>query len=326
MRGATECAKRLKVLFNSLWLKLGKVGRPPVTDPITQLILGILSRDTPETKASEGLERLRSMVVDYNELRVIPPIELAAVLSDFPDVRIKCEDISRALNSIFTREHAISLDRLANLPRKEVVAALDAISGLEPYTRARIRLLGLRQHAIPLDQAMWAYARAQGIVDPRCPLAEAQQFLERQIPEEDALEFFALLKRQAWSEMAGAIKRGEVEPIRSVPPDRTARNMLQTISATVLDEPDQQSSAERQKASSVKASPAGVRRKAAAVSGSKSKSTATGPVVASTGRLKLATAGQSRSAARAPKDESKKKGTASAGKTRAGGSGPPRRR
>lgn len=229
MRGATECAKRVKQLFSSLRSRLGKVGHPPATEPITQLILGILSRDTPESKASEGLERLRGMVVDYNELRVIPPIELAGILGDFPDARLKCEDISRALNGVFALEHGTSLERLADLPKKEVVALLEKIDGLEAYTRARIRLYGLGHHAIPLDEAMWATARAEGIVDPRCPLPEAQQFLERQVSEDDTLEFAALLKRHAWNEMGAAVKRGEVERILSVPPDRTSRNMLQMV-------------------------------------------------------------------------------------------------
>ena len=108
MRGATECAKRLKPFFSSLRSKVGKVSQPAASDPITQLILGILSRDTPEARASEGLERLRSVVVDYNELRVIPPIELADVLGEFPDARLKCEDISRALNAILAEEHTVA--------------------------------------------------------------------------------------------------------------------------------------------------------------------------------------------------------------------------
>jgi endonuclease III len=229
MRGATECAKRLRPFFSALRSKVGKVSQPTASDPITQLILGILSRDTPEARASEGLERLRGVVVDYNELRVIPPIELADLLGDFSDARLKCEDISRALNAIFAVEHTVSLERLAGLARKEVVAALDEIDGLEAYTRARVRLLGLRQHAIPLDEAMWALARRERLVDARCPLHEAQQFLERQIPEEGALENVALLKKFAWAEMGPAVRRREVERIRSVPPDRTSRNMLQLV-------------------------------------------------------------------------------------------------
>jgi hypothetical protein len=211
---------------------VGKVSSPAGGDAITQLILGILSRDTPDSKAREALNRLRSAVVDYNELRVIPPIELAEMLGAYPDVRLKCEDISRSLNKIFALNHLVSLDYLMDLPKKEVRAALDQIDGLEAYTRARVRLLGLHQHAIPLDEAMWAYARKAGIVDRRCSLEQAQAFLERQIAEEDAQEFVALLGRQAWSEMGPAVRRREVEPILSVPPDRTARNMLQMVGAS----------------------------------------------------------------------------------------------
>lgn len=231
MRGATECAKRLKLFFSSLRSKLGKVERLPLSDPISQMLLGILSRDTPEAKASEGLDRLRSVVVDYNELRVIPPIELAETLGDFPDARLKCEDISRSLNAVFAREHTVSLDRLSSLSKKDAFAYLLEIDGLEAYTVARVRLLGFEHHAIPLDEAMWAVARKEELVAVRCPLVEAQQFVERQVSSDEALEFVSLLKQYAWSEMGNGVRDGEVERITSVPPDRSARNMLQMVSS-----------------------------------------------------------------------------------------------
>lgn len=230
MRGATECAKRLKLFFSSLRSSLGKVSPPAVTDPITQMLLGILSRNVPESKAREGLERLREVVVDYNELRVIPSLELSDTLGDFPDARSKAEDISRALNSVFAREHDVSLDRLTEISRKDTLAYLEELDGLDAYTVARIRLLGLRQHAIPLDEAMWALACEEEIVNSRCPLAEAQQFLERQIAEEDALEFVALMQTRAWELNAAAVHAGTARRILSIPPDRSFRNMLQMIS------------------------------------------------------------------------------------------------
>lgn len=229
MKGANECARRVKQLFKTLRAKLGKVGKPSVGDPVQQMILGILTRDMPESKAREALERLNEMVVDYNELRVISPLELAEALHDCPDAKVKAEDLSRALNKVFAIEHAVSLDRLVQMSSRDVRTYLDRIDGLEAYTRARIRLLGLGQHAIPLDEAMWALARKLELVDPKCTLDEAQAFLERQIPADDALEFVALLRKHAWTEMANAMRKGEVDKIRAIPPDRTSRNMLQPI-------------------------------------------------------------------------------------------------
>lgn len=231
MRGATRCARKVKRLWRSLRARAGKIHLPAVGDPVTQLVLGVFTRDAPEARAREALERMRAMVVDYNDLRVIPPLELAQIVGNYPQVREKCEDLSRALNRIFALEHQVSLDRLAGMSRRDALAYLARIDGLEPYTIARIRLLGLGHHAIPLDEAMWTYARSAGIVDSRCPLEEAQAFLERQIPEPDALEFFTVLRKVAWSECGSAVRRGQVPRIKSIPPDRTSRNMLRLIAS-----------------------------------------------------------------------------------------------
>jgi hypothetical protein len=235
MRGATECARRLKRLVRSLKSKLGKVSSPHFDDPITQLILGVFSRDMPESKARDVLDRLKKLVVDYNELRVMSPREMAEHIGDSSGIWAKCEDVSRALNKCFATQHAITLDFLKGKPKKEVRDFLDDLEGLDAYSRARIRLLGLQQHAMPLDEAMWAYARKTKIVDPACTLRQAQSFLERQIAEADAIEVYAMLKKQAWSEMGAAVRHGDVKPIRSVPPDRVSRNMLQLIERSLPD-------------------------------------------------------------------------------------------
>ena len=72
-------------------------------------------------------------------------------------------------------------------------------------------------------EAMAAYARKVKIVDRRCALEVAQRFLERRIGEGDALEFFALLKKQGWSEMGSAVRQREVVRIASVPSAIPAR-------------------------------------------------------------------------------------------------------
>lgn len=224
--------------------RLGKVSRPAIGDPITQLILGIFSRDMPESKARDVLDRLRKLVVDYNELRVMSPREMAEHIGEYRGGWTKCEDVSRALNKCFATQHVISLDHLLGQPKKDVREFLGGLDGLDAYTRARIRLLGLQQHAMPLDEAMWAYARKTGIVDVKCPLETAQNFLERQIAESEGIEVYALLKKQAWSDMGAAVRHGDVAHIHSVPPDRESRNMLQPIRRSDSDEPEGEPEAE----------------------------------------------------------------------------------
>lgn len=240
MRGATEAAKKLRKVFSSLKSAHGKIQRPTPTDPITQLLLGIFSRNQPENKAREIVEKLRSLVVDYNELRVIPVGEMCdAIEVKTQEMWRKCEDLSRALNAIFATEHSVTVDRLKSMPRKDARAYLDQIRGLEPYTRARIRLLGFEWHAVPLDEAMWAYCQKHELVDPRASLEDAQNFLERQIDESDALDFVALLRKQAWADFGAAVRKGQTPRVESAAPDRKSTNMLQAIAGgATLDEPD----------------------------------------------------------------------------------------
>ena len=65
MKHGTEYAKRIKRLFNRLRRDYGKPQRSNRTDLIEQLILGILSRDTSESKAQAAQNRLRGSDAVY---------------------------------------------------------------------------------------------------------------------------------------------------------------------------------------------------------------------------------------------------------------------
>lgn len=235
MRGATDCAKRLRKLLKTLKADAGKPPRHTADDPITHLIIGVFTRDMPESKAREALDRLRSLVVDYNELRVTAPGELAQIIGDYPDAFIKCEDVSRALNKIFAGQHLVSLEHLRTRSRKEVRDYLARLDGLEAYSRARVALYGFGHHAIPLDEAMWAYLKKHRIIDAGCAHEEAQSFLERHIDPDDALAFVAALRKAAWGELASEIRSGLHPRIASIPPTRASKNMLRPI--TIASEP-----------------------------------------------------------------------------------------
>ena len=73
MKHGSEYAKRVKRLFQQLIRKFGRPAETEPTDPIEQLILGILSLCTSATKAKVVYRRLRQHMVDLNELRVTPP-------------------------------------------------------------------------------------------------------------------------------------------------------------------------------------------------------------------------------------------------------------
>lgn len=230
MKGASKCTERVKAHRKTLKKKFAGVELRASLDPISELVLAILSRDVPFRVAHEVLERLRSQVVDFNELRVIPSHELAELINDQTRYRLKADDLNRALNFVFAREFDVTLEPLRALNKKEAIAYLDEVEGLEAYSRASIRLHVLGQHAVPLDAAMWARARELELIDPECPLAEAQGFLERQIPADDGAEFVAMLFEDSWASWGDAVAADEVEPIVSVPREIKSSHMLAHVS------------------------------------------------------------------------------------------------
>ena len=120
----------------------------------------------------------------------------------------------------------MTLDHLSGASKKDVLAYLGQVEGLDAYTQARIRLLGLGQHAFPLDSAMWEYACQVEIVSPDAPHEEAQNFLERQIPESDALSVFAMMRKVAWAELDARVRRGTTRRVTGAPLERSTSHML----------------------------------------------------------------------------------------------------
>ena len=79
MKHGTEYAKRIKRLHQTLVKKHGKPAASEPTDPIEQMLIGILAVDSTAAKAAAVYRKLTQRMVDLNELRVTPAIELAAL-------------------------------------------------------------------------------------------------------------------------------------------------------------------------------------------------------------------------------------------------------
>ncbi|HOW18313.1 MAG TPA: hypothetical protein PLC79_04690 [Phycisphaerae bacterium] len=198
MKHGAEYAKRIRHLYHQLRRQYGKPPPPDHTEPIDQLILGILSRDTTEAKAHAAFRRLRESLVDHNELRVTPAVELAETLGpDLPDAATRAQNLVDALNAIYDRHNVVDLSFLRDKPVRDAREYLRALPGVDEFTAARVVLYSLGGHAVPVDQSMVWVLRKENLVPPEATLPEVQAFLERHISAQEAAEFAALMHRYA---------------------------------------------------------------------------------------------------------------------------------
>jgi endonuclease III len=206
MKHATQYARKIRRLFARLKRQYGTPKRENTVDPVDQLMLSVLHRGTTVAKAQKVLSRLRSSMVDLNELRVSNPPELIELMGPaFPHAAEKAQQLIGVLNQVYKRHHGLGTDPLKDKNRREARRFVDSLKDLDPPVLAGVLLFSLGAHAIPVDENMLAVLRAEGLVDPQAETAEVQAFLERNVPASESYAFTSLFRR--YSE----------ERIRSIP-------------------------------------------------------------------------------------------------------------
>jgi len=194
MKRGSMYAKRIKRLYQDLLKKHGKPEPVEPTDPIEQMLTGILSIDTTIGKGQAAFRKLMADMVDLNELRVTPALEMAQMMgSSMPMALDKARRIVDALNAVRKRQDSLDLTFLRQRGRREAREYLETLDGLVPSVAALVVLFSLGGHAIPVDNLALYVLRKEDLVHPDADIPTVQAFLERHISAADASRFVRLL-------------------------------------------------------------------------------------------------------------------------------------
>lgn len=228
MKNGTVYGKRVRRLYGQLKRRFGSPDIPEATDPVEQMIFARLAAAGGESRAKRSVNCLREVMVDINEVRVSTSMELAAAIRAYIPNSLGCAGlIRRALNDVFRRQHAMTLDVLSALGRREARQYLESLDGVDGYVAASVMLWSLGGHAIPVDSRMFESLRQEDLIDPSATIAEVQAFLERNISASNAKTFCLLMNRHIASKpvrgTAGASKKAA---------RRTAKKGTRTASRT----------------------------------------------------------------------------------------------
>lgn len=207
MKEGTRYADRLKKAFARI--KGGASGKeiPEPLDPIEALALGILGSDHGQERAARLVNKIKAVVVDWNEIRVSNVHEVAELIGDTgPESLRRCQNLLDALNAIYDRENKVSLERLKTLGRREARQYLESLKGVDEYAVAYVVLWSLGGHAIPVWNNLLGTLREAQLVHPEATRAEIQAFLERNVPAADG-KAFSLLIGSLGSTKTGTVKK-----------------------------------------------------------------------------------------------------------------------
>jgi len=133
--------------------------------------------------------------VDLNELRVATDLEIQGLLGvKYPEIKVRVAMITLALNSIFEREHTMSLERLKTLSKRDARQFLRELPEMTPFVEAYVMLMAFDGHCVPIDEDILQLLRDHEIVDEEAKIEDAQKFVEHHLKAEEVYDFFVLAR------------------------------------------------------------------------------------------------------------------------------------
>lgn len=222
----------LKSLLKSLRSKYGPVEAPqPAEDPLEDFVWSYLMWESTTSKAENALKRIQSTVVDTNELRVSLPNEIIDMLGErYPLVEERAVRLRASLDDIFRREHAMSLESLKSLGKREAKQYLDSIDAAPLYVTSRVTLISLGGHAAPLDQRILDLLIAEDIFPDDITIDDASAQMMRAIKAADSAECYLLLR--AWADDSDRAPKKTAKPERASKKKKSTRKKVSKKSTT----------------------------------------------------------------------------------------------
>ena len=158
-------------------------------DPVSELILTILSQHTSDVNSRRAFSRL---VDDFKTWGEVAGADLAAIERSIRSAglaRVKAPRIKNILNTIKQRRGSLDLSFLASLPMDEAKLWLEQLPGVGPKTAACVLLFSLKVPALPVDTHIHRVAGRLGLIDNKTSADKAHRALEPLIPPQHIYSF-----------------------------------------------------------------------------------------------------------------------------------------
>src|SRR5271170_32532 len=164
----------------SRFVKAAPSRKPEPLDPLARLVRAFLEYDCDEARTTVAERKIAENMVDSNELRVTPAIELAALLGvRYPFAESRCSALHRTLQSIFDREHLMRLDRIKEMKKSEIRPYFQSLAGITPYVEAAVAVDCFGIAAAPVDTKLLLWLISKDALPEGTDIKSAQQIIEK---------------------------------------------------------------------------------------------------------------------------------------------------
>lgn len=223
MTTATERNERISKLF-----RVARPKFPPVTPPASRtllehLVYACLLEDATFDAADEVFARLQLDYVDWNEIRVTTPVELAELMRPMPEPDVTALRLRRSLHGLFEAHYSFDLEFLKKENLGKAIEQIGKYRGMTPFAVAWVTQHGLGGHSIPVDQSLMNLMVVLGIVDAADAASLKVTGMERVIPKNQGIEFGSVVHQLAVAWRTTPFSNDLRALLKKVAPDCEAR-------------------------------------------------------------------------------------------------------
>lgn len=161
----------------------------PSDDPMTELVLTLLSQHTSDHNSGHAMHRLLARFPDWD---AIVDADVGAVEDAIRPGGLaptKSKRLQALLAEVRERRPDYDLHMLRDLPTAEAKTWLTSLPGVGPKTAACVLLFALNVPALPVDTHVERVAKRLGLIAPKMTAVRAHTALEALVPPQDIYAF-----------------------------------------------------------------------------------------------------------------------------------------
>jgi len=151
-------------------------------DPVSELILTILSQHTSDINSRRAFAQLINNFKTWDDVVNADPDEIAKSIWNAGLARVKAPRIKAILQMTLQRRGSLDLAFLSKLPMDEAKLWLEQLPGVGPKTAGCVLLFSLGLPALPVDTHIHRVAKRLGLIDEKTSADKAHRILEPMIP------------------------------------------------------------------------------------------------------------------------------------------------
>ena len=171
----------------------GSLSWGPRREPVSELVVTILSQHTSDVNAERAFSQLMTTLGSLETVAQADAEAIAHCIRSGGLAQVKAPRIKAVLNLVLEERGALNLDFLRELPLAKAKAWLTALPGVGPKTAAVVLCFSLGMPAMPVDTHVHRVAKRLGLIGNRASANQAHDLLESVVPPEDVYRFHVYL-------------------------------------------------------------------------------------------------------------------------------------